>query len=470
MKPKQLEEAKEKIFNYLSSSAAIQAFMFEILGEKPVTKWSCCCPFHHSHTDDLHYNPKTGLWKCFGKCNTCFGDCILIAAMLGNDLDKDTWDKLPKKQRGKIYENTVMKLLEWIGGQKVDLSQIKDESIVFRSTSAGMTEEQIQESENFMKDYFPISVNYREKFAKFCGWFLKKKAEQVMLKEAFQVLSRTSRRSTWDRFEEQSIKDFGIFDVVTKEWQDKVYERSLEVLKLSKTNYPDRQSVAKKVDSYIEKITKELLDEKDESKKEGIRKRIEKYKLIKTNLLLEEGPKYLQNFHLYMIYDDTYRLVSFQGRLTKEAEKEGEVKNKAYNLPNFQKQNYIYGLNVVLRKHSEDPRYLPKEHCLDEISLHEGPADAIKAHEFGYSYATSLLGLNISSVQIELIKKYLKEDGKVIIFLDNDEAGKKASKEIAEELKKNGITCYIARTTINKDVGSATKEEFWESLKNAEKQ
>ena len=44
------------------------------------------------------------------------------------------------------------------------------------------------------------------------------------------------------------------------------------------------------------------------------------------------------------------------------------------------------------------------------------------------------------------------------------------SKEIAEELKKNGITCYIARTTINKDVGSATKEEFWESLKNAEKQ
>ena len=78
--------------------------------------------------------------------------------------------------------------------------------------------------------------------------------------------------------------------------------------------------------------------------------------------------------------------------------------------------------------------------------------------------------MNISSVQIELIKKYLKEDGKVIIFLDNDEAGKKASKEIAEELKKNGITCYIARTTINKDVGSATKEEFWESLKNAEKQ
>lgn len=466
MKPKQLEEAKNKIFSYLSSSAAIQAFMFEILGEKPSTKWSCCCPFHHSHTDDLHYNPKTGLWKCFGKCNTCYGDCILIAAIYMNSLSKEEWDRLNKKQRGKIYEDTVIKLLDWIGGQKVDLSQIKDTKLVFNT----MTDEEKRASEEFFTEAVPMTVNYREKFAKFCGWFLKKKADQVMLKDVWQIFNRTNRKSTWDRFSEEAIKDFSIIDPVNAEWQEKVYERSLKVLKLSKEKYPDRKSVVEKINSYIKKIEEELSNAKTEEERVPIRERKEKYSLIRWYLSLEEGPKYLQNFHLYLIFDDTNHLVSFQGRLTKEAEEKGEVKNKAYNLPNFQKQNYLYGLNVVLKKNSENPQCIAKEHRLEEISLHEGPADAIKAHEFGYSYATSLLGLNISSVQIELIKKYLKEDGRVVIFLDNDEAGIKASKEIAEELKKNGITCYIARTSVNKDVGSATKEEFWESINKAEKQ
>lgn len=74
-------------------------------------------------------------------------------------------------------------------------------------------------------------------------------------------------------------------------------------------------------------------------------------------------------------------------------------------------------------------------HNAKRIYLVEGLLDCIWAEQCGFS-ALSLLGSSISNKQIEILRKH--RFGSLILALDNDEAGKKATEETVKKLTKAG--------------------------------
>ncbi|MEI6561386.1 MAG: CHC2 zinc finger domain-containing protein [Verrucomicrobiota bacterium] len=66
----------------------------------------------------------------------------------------------------------------------------------------------------------------------------------------------------------------------------------------------------------------------------------------------------------------------------------------------------------------------------------EGYFDAIKLHQAGYERVVALMGSSLSADQEECIVRLCKEDGRVILFLDNDEAGRKGQADALARLSK----------------------------------
>lgn len=69
----------------------------------------------------------------------------------------------------------------------------------------------------------------------------------------------------------------------------------------------------------------------------------------------------------------------------------------------------------------------------------ESPLDAVKLGSFGIPGGVSTFGASISNDQIQL----MKAADKLIIAMDNDAAGKKASKDILERTRKEGMECWF---------------------------
>lgn len=66
------------------------------------------------------------------------------------------------------------------------------------------------------------------------------------------------------------------------------------------------------------------------------------------------------------------------------------------------------------------------------ITLVEGNIDAIKVNELKRMNAVALMGVNISNIQVDLMTSHFN---RVMLMLDNDEAGEKATREIVRRLE-----------------------------------
>ena len=85
----------------------------------------------------------------------------------------------------------------------------------------------------------------------------------------------------------------------------------------------------------------------------------------------------------------------------------------------FQRKFHLFGAN----KHMKDGR---------ATIVVEGPLDAIWLHQCGFDNTVSLLGSYCSEDQIRILKQL---GNKLILALDNDEAGREATVRIVEKLK-----------------------------------
>lgn len=70
------------------------------------------------------------------------------------------------------------------------------------------------------------------------------------------------------------------------------------------------------------------------------------------------------------------------------------------------------------------------------IVVVEGYLDAIKLHQAGYERVVALMGSSLSADQEERIVRLCEGDGRVILFLDNDEAGRKGQADALLRLSK----------------------------------
>lgn len=85
------------------------------------------------------------------------------------------------------------------------------------------------------------------------------------------------------------------------------------------------------------------------------------------------------------------------------------------------------------------------------VILVEGQMDAIRAYTSGFKNVIASMGTAITSNHISLLKKL---NAKVILMMDNDNAGEKSTILNGEELIKNNIEVSVVRLTGEKDPDS----------------
>jgi hypothetical protein len=71
----------------------------------------------------------------------------------------------------------------------------------------------------------------------------------------------------------------------------------------------------------------------------------------------------------------------------------------------------------------------------------EGFFDCLKVHQAGHGNVVALMGASLSAVQVELLEQHFRE---LVLMLDGDEAGRRASRVIAAQLQARLLVC-IAR-------------------------
>ncbi len=116
-------------------------------------------------------------------------------------------------------------------------------------------------------------------------------------------------------------------------------------------------------------------------------------------------------------------------------------------IPIFNIDGDCVGLTRRSIDNNQKPKYLhtqglPKSALLygwqelsfrkEYITLVEGNIDAIKVNQLRKMNAVALMGVNISNIQVDLMMNHFN---RVMLMLDNDEAGEKATKEIVRRLE-----------------------------------
>ena len=144
---------------------------------------------------------------------------------------------------------------------------------------------------------------------------------------------------------------------------------------------------------------------------------------------------------MFPIFDIRGNVIAFGGR--KFPEDDGAKYINSSDTPVFKKSKNLYGLNLAKNSGSET------------VLLTEGYMDTIALHQAGFDNAVGALGTSFTSEQANLLSRYFKE---VVVTMDTDGAGQKATKRALEILKTTGIKIRVLQVEGGKDPDEYIKE------------
>lgn len=144
---------------------------------------------------------------------------------------------------------------------------------------------------------------------------------------------------------------------------------------------------------------------------------------------------------MFPIFDLRGNVIAFGGR--KFPEDEGAKYINSSDTPVFKKSKNLYGLNFAKNSGSKT------------VILTEGYMDTIALHQAGFDNAVGALGTSFTSDQANLLSRYFDE---IVVTMDIDEAGQKATKRAIEILKTTGIKIRILQVEGGKDPDEYIKE------------
>jgi DNA primase len=131
------------------------------------------------------------------------------------------------------------------------------------------------------------------------------------------------------------------------------------------------------------------------------------------------------------IYNATGQLVAYTGRWPGNTDKE------KYQLPKgFKKSLELFNLHRAITESPDQP-----------LVIVEGYFDCIKLWQHGIKHVVALMGSSLSPAQEELIRKHTNATSRIILMLDEDNAGQKAREEIAARLSK---FCFVKTHVFDK--------------------
>lgn len=144
---------------------------------------------------------------------------------------------------------------------------------------------------------------------------------------------------------------------------------------------------------------------------------------------------------MFPIFDLRGNVIAFGGR--KFPEDEGAKYINSSDTPVFKKSKNLYGLNLA--KNSGEKT----------VILTEGYMDTIALHQAGFHNAVGALGTSFTADQANLLSRYFEE---IVVTMDIDEAGQKATRRAIEILKTTGIKIRILQVEGGKDPDEYIKE------------
>jgi DNA primase len=127
------------------------------------------------------------------------------------------------------------------------------------------------------------------------------------------------------------------------------------------------------------------------------------------------------------IHNAKGELVAYAGRWPGKPPNEETGK---YRLPpNFKKMQELFNIDRAIK---ESPDKL--------LVIVEGFFDVIKLHQNGWRKAVAIMGSTMSEAQEELLRQHTTSESRVVVMLDEDDAGQAGRESIAVRLSK---FCFV---------------------------
>ncbi|MBQ5597376.1 MAG: DNA primase [Clostridia bacterium] len=139
---------------------------------------------------------------------------------------------------------------------------------------------------------------------------------------------------------------------------------------------------------------------------------------------------------MYPIIDLRGNVIAFGGRRINNEDKSVAKYINSSDTPVYKKSTVLYALNYA--KNSKHKG----------IILAEGYMDVIALHQAGFDNAVAACGTAFTQEQARLLSRYTDE---IIVTLDADEAGQKATNRTIEILKSTGMNIRVLRVDGAKD-------------------
>lgn len=247
---------------------------------------------------------------------------------------------------------------------------------------------------------------------------------------------------------------------------EKLYEINDTVNKYFKANLLSNEGV--NAIKYLEdrKISKDIINEfniglSTSNKLSNILSKKYSYEeLVKLDICKDINGRYYDTFQdriIFPIIDENNNVIAFSGRKYTNEDLNNNTLPKYSNTKEtdiFKKSEVFYNINNALNE-------IKKKR---EIVITEGFMDTIRMSSIGYKNVVAIMGTAFTEKHLEKIKKW---KCKVILNLDQDDAGVKGTIEAGETLLKNNIDTEVIVFDDYKDSDEFIKNKGSDSFKIA---
>lgn len=247
---------------------------------------------------------------------------------------------------------------------------------------------------------------------------------------------------------------------------EKLYEINDTVNKYFKANLLSNEGI--KAIKYLEdrKISKDIINEfniglSTSNKLSNILSKKYSYdELVKLDICKDINGRYYDTFQdriIFPIIDENNNVIAFSGRKYTNEDLNNNTLPKYSNTKEtdiFKKSKVFYNINNAINE-------IKKKR---EIVITEGFMDTIRMSSIGYKNVVAIMGTAFTEKHLEKIKKW---KCKVILNLDQDDAGVKGTIEAGETLLKNNIDTEVIVFDDYKDSDEFIKNKGSEAFKIA---
>lgn len=175
--------------------------------------------------------------------------------------------------------------------------------------------------------------------------------------------------------------------------------------------------------------------------------------MVQAGVVIKGNKGYYDRFRnkvMFPIIDLQKRVIGFSGRIRPGDENKGGKYINTSDTLIYKKSNHLFGMNLA------------KANCKEKLILVEGNMDVISLHQAGFTNTVAALGTSFTTEQARLMARYTEE---IVIIMDSDAAGKKATERALSVLSSLGLSARVVHIPDGKDPDEFIKNGGSEKFK-----